>query len=351
MSPRVHGLAWRGLGVAGALLLGGCDTISEDAQNRSLRALEQRVSEPVAFVAPERPVACAPQRFTPGRLPAAGRMPAGTFMRVIQERGKLHVGVDQNTLRLGYFRPGSGMEGFDIELARAVARAIFGRSRNRIRYTAISTGQRDAAIEDGKVDLVASAYSITCKRQKKMLFSSVYYRAQQKLLVPRDSTVRSLAGLRGERVCATNSSTSIGTIVGTGVKPYPVELRPDCLVALQEGRVAAITADDSILFGFSLQDRQTKIVGGCLNLERYGLAINRSHPDFARFVNGVLKRLGADGLERIRDHWLRDLPAPTKAEIASCGRLPNRLRAQVAADARRAKDRATGPDRRLWSGP
>ena len=154
------------------------------------------------------------------------------------------------------------MEGLDIELAQAVARAIFGRSTGHIAFTAISTAQRDAAIEDGAVDLVASAFSITCARKQRMHFSSVYHLAQQKLLVLADSTVDSLADLRGQPVCATNSSTSIGNLVGTGVVPHPVELRPDCLVALQEGRVAAISADDSILFGFRKQDRQTKIRGG-----------------------------------------------------------------------------------------
>lgn len=342
---------WGGLGVAAALALGGCAAISEDAQDRSLRAVAQRVTPPLKFDPPERQLACPPGNFRPSRLPAAGRMPAGTFMRQIQQRGKLRVGVDQNTLRLGYFRPGSGMEGFDIDLARAVARAIFGQAKGRMIYTAISTGQRDDAIKDGKVDLVASAYSITCKRKKIMHFSSVYYLAQQKLLVPEDSRVENLADLRGERVCATNSSTSIGAIARTGVVLHPVELRPDCLVALQEGRVAAITADDSILFSLSLQDRQTKIVGGCINLERYGMAVNRSHPEFVRFVNGVLKRLGPSGLRRIRDRWLRELPAPTRGEIASCGRLPNRLRAQIAAEQRRKAERALQWQRRWRSAP
>ena len=106
-------------------------------------------------------------------------------------------------------------------------------------------------------------------------------------------------------MCATVGSTSIDNLYGTGVVRHPVELRPDCLVELQEGRVAAITSDDSILVGFKRQDPQTKIVGSCINVERYGMAINRAHPEFVRFVNGVLERIGAGGLQRIRDRWLR----------------------------------------------
>jgi len=255
-------------------------------------------------------------------------------MQRIFSRGKLRVGVDQNTLRLGYYNPRAHtMEGLDIDLAGAVARAIFGRAwKDHIAFIAISTAQRKTAIEDGDVDLVASAYSINCERKEAMYFSSVYYRAQQKLLVSEDSTIDSLADLRGKRVCATKESTSIHNLFETGVVRHPVELRPDCLVELQEGRVAAITADDSILVGFRQQDPQTKIVGSCINIERYGMAINLAHPEFVGFVNGVLERLGADGLERIRRRWLGDLSAPTSTETARCNRRAARRRAALTSD-------------------
>ena len=104
--------------------------------------------------------------------------------------------------------------------------------------------------------------------------------------------------------------------------PFPVDLRTDCLVRLQEGEVAAITSDDAILLGFSRQDPQTKIVGPCLSLERYGLAMNLEHRAFVRFVNGVLARLRRSGdLERMRERWLSSVPAPPGGgSAADCAR-------------------------------
>lgn len=325
--------------VATVVALGGCGSLSDSAQVNSLRALEQPIAKPATLSPPEPRSRCRGEfaSLAASRLPPAGHMPPGTLMQRIHRNGKLRVGVDQNTLRLGYFNPtiapaSEAMQGLDIDLAGAVARAIFGRSwRQHIVYTAISTAQRESAIRSGAVDLVASAFSINCERKQTMFFSKVYYRAQQKLLVPVDSTVDSLADLRGERVCATVGSTSIGNLFGTGVVRHPVALRPDCLVELQEGRVSAISADDSILIGFREQDPQTKIVGGCINIERYGMAINRRHGEFVRFVNGVLDRLGADGLERIRHRWLPDLRAPTRGQIARCDGRSKRQRAAVAA--------------------
>ena len=181
-------------------------------------------------------------------------------MREIQDRDdrRLVVGVDQNTLRLGYFDPAQArMRGFDIDLAREVARAIFGGDPDdHITFKAVTTGQREAAIVRGEVDIIASAYTITCGRRTRMFFSSVYYVARQRLLVPAGSSVSSLEDLagvasvrRGVRRPGTDSA-------GTGVVRHPVALRADCLVALEQGEVDAVTSDDAILLGCRIRIRR-----------------------------------------------------------------------------------------------
>jgi polar amino acid transport system substrate-binding protein len=309
--------------IAGAAMaLGGCAAVSDRAQDMSLKALDD--TPPAVPAAPAKEAPCrdtSVRSLAPSSLPRPGHMPAGTFMREIQDSGKLVVGVDQSSKGLGYFDPiTQEIKGFDIDIAREVAQAIFGSPR--IAYFAISTKQRESVIRSGDVDLVASAFSITCARRRKMLFSSVYHRAQQKLLVPGKSQVRQLSDLRRRKVCATAGSTSLERLrKEVGVVPFEVALRSDCLVALQEGAVAAITSDDAILFGFQEQDRQTTILPPCLGIESYGLAINKAHREFVRFVNAVLARLRRDGtLAHLREHWLPRLRQPTAADIAGCTR-------------------------------
>jgi polar amino acid transport system substrate-binding protein len=326
----VHPPRWlvTGLILWAAVALAGCASVSDRAQNSSLVALatqEPRPGDELPALQPTPDCLAHPFRsLRPSVLPRPRHMPAGSLMHRILKRGHLVVGVDQNTLRLGYFNPAtSRMEGLDIDLARAVARAILGNHPD-IRYKAISTKQRETVIatsrtRDGKkvhgeVDLVASAYSITCKRRRRMLFSSVYYTARQRLLVPENDQAFTLSDLDGKKVCATEGSTSLDRLSvnrdRTGVIPQPVPLRPDCLVALQEGEVAAISSDDAILFGFCRQDPQTKIVGLSLNVERYGMAINPDYPEFVKFVNAVLGRLRRSGdLRTLRQRWFQGLTA------------------------------------------
>jgi polar amino acid transport system substrate-binding protein len=323
VSAADHRRAVAALVACAAVALGGCAAVSDRAQDMSLKALDPTLPAATATSAKEAPCHDTSVRsLAPSALPRPGHMPAGTFMRKIQDNKKLVVGVDQSSKGLGYFNPITGkIQGFDVDLARAVARAIFGRASSRyIRYFAISTKQRESVIVNDDVDLVASAFSITCARRRKMLFSSVYHRAQQKLLVPENSPVERLSDLRGKKVCATTGSTSLERLrKRQGVLPSTVPLRSDCLVKLQEGEVAAITSDDTILFGFRQQDRRTKVLDACLGIERYGLAINKAHREFVPFVNAVLARLRRDGtLTHLREHWLPRLKPPTTTEIAGC---------------------------------
>jgi polar amino acid transport system substrate-binding protein len=235
-------------------------------------------------------------------------MPAGSYMNTIQRRGRLVVGVDQNTLFFGYRDPFTGdLDGFDIALAREIARAIFG-NPNAIVFRTVTTAQRLDVVEDGDVDLTASQVTAICTRRVQADLSSVYYNAHQKLMVRKDGPINSVSDLAGRKVCATTGSTSLDNIEKLAPKaiPYPVPARTDCLVALQQGWVDAVTSDDTILLGLAVQDpADTKILPADLSNEPYTLATSNHHPEFGRFVNGVLDQLRSDGrLEQLYHQYL-----------------------------------------------
>ena len=222
---------------------------------------------------------------------------AGSFMAKIRARGFLIAGVGQTTFHFGYLNPLDGKtEGFDIDIVRAIAAAIFG-NPDKVEFRAVSSAQRISDIQSGEVDIVASTMTITCARLQQVDFSTAYFDAGQRVLVPINSPVTSLADLGGKKVCAATGSTSIANLRAAPSHPIPVAVpySIDCLVLLQQGDVAAISTDDSILAGLAAQDPWTKIVGPRFSNEPYGLAISQQHPDFVRFVNAVLQRLRADG--------------------------------------------------------
>jgi len=87
---------------------------------------------------------------------------------------------------------------------------------------------------------------------------------------------------------ATSGSDSLAQISAAKAVPVAVSYWTDCLVLLQQGDVAAVSTDDTILDGLAAQDLSTMLVGPRLTDEPYGLAISKQHPEFVRFVNAVL---------------------------------------------------------------
>ena len=308
-----------------AAVTAGCGLGTDRAQRLTLAALN--TSQPIASPATTSSSVPSCRHLTaslrpPAAMPAPGVMPRGSFMARIERRGYLIAGIDQNTLLFAYFNPLDGrLEGFEIDVLRDLAQAIFG-NPNRIQFKAVTTAERIPAVQSGSVDLVADAVTITCARRRQVDFSTVYYNAGQRVLVPRDSTIHSVSDLTGKPVCATRGSTSLDNIerVAPRAISYPVAQRTDCLVALQQGQVDAITSDDSILIGLKAQDPYTKIVGPSISDQPYGIAISKAHPDFVRFVNGVLARMRSNGMWRATfTRWLGKFtptPAPPRASYS-----------------------------------
>jgi len=309
------------------VLLAGCASTSTEATNQALTNLPQTPT--TAAPSPTTTTAAPPANCTrvEQTVPSSIQTPTeiaatpGSTMAEIQKRGYLRVGIDQNTPGFSYRSDdGTQIQGFEYDIIRAVAKAIFGSDDSKyIRPVALTTAERLPAVESGKVDLAASLITHTCARDALALFSQDYFVAHQDVLVPKSSTIETLADLKGRTVCATSGSTSLANIVkhAPGVKTYPVASRADCLVALQDGRVDAITSDDTVLLGFKAQDRDTRLLGLSaqdLEPEPYAVAVNKKATDLAEFVNGVLAQTQAD-LELSRAQYLVGLgitdPLPT----------------------------------------
>ena len=223
---------------------------------------------------------------------------SGKDVAAIKQRGYLTVGVAADQYLTGYLASDGNEEGFDIDLADAMAKSLFGDSSPaHLHLVAISTDKRIPDLQNHSVDLVIDTMTITCTRLTQVDFSAVYYDASQKLLVEKGSGYHSLADLAGKNVCAQTGSTSIQLIQAMHPAPTAIEVTDisDCLVLLEENQVAAISTDDTILAGLAKQDPNLVVVGQPLEPEPYGIAMAYGYSDLEEYVNGVLAQYEADG--------------------------------------------------------
>jgi polar amino acid transport system substrate-binding protein len=308
---------WTVVATATVLLVGlaACSSPSNSPVSRSLGALTDPTTTTAApsTATTTAPTTCDPrQSFAPDPT-----LPTPT-VTAIKNRGMLVVGVDQGTLNWGYRDPRNGnITGLDVDILRQISQAIFGSDPHdvHLQFKTLTTAERVQAVQSGKVDMVASLLTATCDRWNDVDFSTVYYLAHQDVLVPIGSPVRTVDALAGKTVCATRGSTSITKIQQRvpKAKIYPVDTRADCLVALQDGEVDAITSDDTILKSFQAQEEEnhTRLLGQPLEDEPYAIAMPKGHEDLVRFVNHVLDGMRNDGsLELLYQQWLGVANAP-----------------------------------------
>jgi polar amino acid transport system substrate-binding protein len=251
-----------------------------------------------------------------GPLPTPDTLPEGSTMAKIRERGRLVAGVSADTYLLASRNPFTGeIEGFDIDMVKAVAEAIFGNA-NRYQLKVITAAQRIPTLEKGDVDIVARNMTINCDRWKQIAFSAEYYRSGQKILVRKGSKANSINDLEGQEVCAPIGTSSMDNLIKKAPKAIPVgaDTHTGCLVLFQEGQVAAITGDDTVLAGLAAQDPYAVVPDQrAFTDEPYGLGFNEKDVDFVRFVNARLDQMRTDGeWTRIYNRWLRNSlgPAP-----------------------------------------
>ncbi len=303
-------------------LVSACDDGGSSA-DRATAAETPATTATTAAPAPDcgNPVAS----FSPlNPMPQPGAMPAGSYMDVIRQRGRLIAGVSADTLLFGYFNPLTGkLEGFDIDLVRQMSQAIFG-DPDRVDYKVLTYAQRIPALQDGSVDIVADVMTVNCERWGQISFSSQYFDAGQKILVRTDSPVTDISQLNGKKMCAARGSTNIDNLKNyPEIVVVPVDDISDCMVLFQQGSVDSVTGDDTVLAGFVAQDPYAKIVGGALTNEPYGLGVAKTHPEFVRFVNGVLADVRANGTwTQMYRTWLQPTGAPPDPPAAVYGRTP-----------------------------
>lgn len=242
----------------------------------------------------------APDAGTP-----ADRVPA------IVERGRLIVGVSQSMNQLGFRDPVSGeMAGFEVDIAHEIARDIFG-DPDRLDFRYVDGIDREQALYDGDVDLIIRSMSVTRARQTTLEFSAPYLSVSPRLLVNRDSGIRSEDDLADRTVCTAQNTTSAQTVAQDIPHGRLLLTRtwPDCLMAMQHGQVDAVYSDSPILSGLRAQDPNTEMMGTSDHTDGYGVAVApqtvRDTSGLVRQVNATLERMRGDGSwSASYDRWL-----------------------------------------------
>ncbi|WP_448852699.1 transporter substrate-binding domain-containing protein [Corynebacterium sp. 335C] len=263
----------------------------------------------------------------------------------IVERGRIIIGVEQSMNLLSYRDAATGdFSGFEVDLAREIARDIFG-DPDAVDFRLIEPSGPVAALADGSVDAVLRATSVTPARLGRADFSAPYLTARTGMLSVRGSGIDEFGDLEGKRVCVTALSP-LEELMRAESPQSTLLLSAawgDCLVSLQQYQAEAIVSDDTILAGIAAQEPGAVINPVGAEDDQYAVAVQRGDVGLARQVNATLERIGRDGTwNRLFDKWFggylapRPMPTPVYAEPEGDGAGDGAAADDAAGDSRDA---------------
>jgi general L-amino acid transport system substrate-binding protein len=181
-------------------------------------------------------------------------------LKAIMERGTLNCGVGQGLLGFSSMDDKNVWSGFDVDICRAVAAAIFG-DPAKVTFTPLDAATRFSALQSGKVDLLSRNSTWTMSRESSLglLFAGVAYYDGQGFLLRRDAKIDTALQLGGKTVC-TQTGTTTELNLADYFRANDMPLKVLALATAEESRQAyderkcdVLTSDVSQLYAERLK--------------------------------------------------------------------------------------------------
>ena len=230
--------------------------------------------------------------------------PADTLAEV-KKKGVLVAGVKDSLPPFGYIDEKTRtIIGYDIDFVNAIAKKL----GVKVELKPVTSASRMPQLQEGNIDIIAATMTKNPERAKQIDFSHTYFFTGQKFITKKGA-VTSLKDLDGKRIGTAKGSTSeqnvkkaIPTATVLSFDDYP-----QAFLALQQGKVQAVTTDEAILAGIlakSPEKGKFEIPNVQISDEPYGLGMRKGDKNFVDFVNKTIIEMEKSGeAKKIFEKW------------------------------------------------
>jgi general L-amino acid transport system substrate-binding protein len=177
---------------------------------------------------------------------------AGTTFDNIKKKGFVQCGVSTGVAGFSAADSKGVWKGFDVDLCRAVATAMFG-DASKFKVTPLTAQQRFTALQSGEIDVLTRNTTQTLTRDTTLglLGAGVLYYDSQGVIVKKDLNIKSAKELNGATICV-QPGTTTELNLADWFRANKIEFKPVVIEKLEEvtgafvaGRCDAYTTDKS----------------------------------------------------------------------------------------------------------
>ena len=227
----------------------------------------------------------------------SGAANAADTLAAVKSKGVLVVGVKDSTVPFGFVDEKTRqIIGYDVDFCKAFADKL----GVKLEVKAVTSASRMPQLLEGNIDLIAATMTITPERAQQIDFSYPYFVTGQKFLVKKGA-VKTLADLDGKKIGTAKGSTSEQNAAKALPKATILSFDdyPQAFLALQQGKVFAVTTDESILAGIrgSAPNKEQFEIPADIRIsdEPYGIGMRKGDKALVDFVNATLLEMEKSG--------------------------------------------------------
>jgi polar amino acid transport system substrate-binding protein len=233
----------------------------------------------------------------------------------IKARGRLLVGTSDTSPPFSS-RENGKVVGYDVDLAARVAQRL----ALPMQTISILNADRIPALQQDRVDLVASGITRAENRRKDVGFSLAYLVSPHKVLIRRDGGIATVGQMAGRKLALVRTA-SVDAELKAAVPTLQIVFFEDygaCFNALRDRQVDGFLADEVLLASFAQKGGAPQDFTFIPDYElprTAGFALKKDEPRLTGFVDQVLLDLEKSGeAEKIFDAWFAPARRPFRIQ-------------------------------------
>lgn len=253
---------------------------------------------------------------------AASSVGAAEFtgtLKKIADSGTIVIGHRESSVPFAYLDDNQKPIGYSMDLCHRIVEDVekaVGKSLN-VRYVPVNPKTRLALIANGTIDLECGSTTNKLSRQEQVEYLPVTFITGTKILVRKNSGIKSVKDLDGKAIALAQGTTNEKAIkaevekLGLKVKVLPVRDHAEGFLSLETDRVDAYSTDHILLFGLISKAKNPndyEVVGDFLSYDPYAIMVRRDDSAFELIGKRTISGLFRSGeINQIYDKWFEPL--------------------------------------------
>lgn len=207
--------------------------------------------------------------------------------------------------------------GYSIDICRKISDALRRELRlpqMQVRYIEVDSRGRFDAIADGQADIECGTTTNNAARRERFAFTIPHFFTTTRMMVRRDSGIRSWRDLRNRRVVVVRSSSVVPYAKARDASGLlnihwsQLDREADAMAMLQRAEVDAYAEDDVLLYAYrsmASDPAALVIVGEALSVDPYAMMM-RQDPAFKALVDREMVRMiSTREIHALYQHWFQ----------------------------------------------